>query len=82
MEDVRAQYRLVDRRFSRVWRRNKTYDYNGVKWLARRHGYHVKRHGADLLVLDKLNNNVATLREVSQSQGHEIRHVAVVPIGR
>lgn len=41
-------YRLRDRVFSRVWRRNKRYSEHELRWLARKKGLDIRLKGAHL----------------------------------
>jgi 3D (Asp-Asp-Asp) domain-containing protein len=53
------KYRLTNRKFSREWRRNKSYSLNELRWLARRKGLDCKERGGVVRVLDKAGKLVA-----------------------
>lgn len=43
-------YRLMDRAFSRIWRRSKRYSDHEIKWLARKRGLATRSKGVFLTV--------------------------------
>jgi hypothetical protein len=58
-----ADYRMVDRFFSRVWRRSKSYSDHEIEWLARKRHLSIRKKGSDLIVFDPSSKRtVATFR--------------------
>jgi hypothetical protein len=59
-----AVYRLINRTFSREWRRSKNYSDHEIKWLARRRGLETRRHNQALEVFDpKTEKTVVSFKQ-------------------
>lgn len=60
-----ADYRLTDHKFSRLWRRNKTYSEREIRRLTRRRGLEFSSRGRVIQVLDpKTKKAVANFQAV------------------
>lgn len=68
-------YRLVDRFFSRIWRRTKRYSEKELRWQARKHGLTLRLKG-DTIEL----THPATKQVVAHFKGKE-DSVLVLPFG-
>jgi hypothetical protein len=51
-------YKLIDRFFSRLWRRNKRYSEHELRWLARKRGLAVRLKGDYLEIVHPANKQV------------------------
>ena len=67
-----AFYRLIDRAFSRLWRRSKNYREHEIRWLARRRGLEVIERKGELQVI-----NAKTKKVVADF--HKEREIADLP---
>lgn len=82
-----ADYRLTDRTFSRVWRRNKTYSEREIRWLARRRGLEFIENKDSIQVRDlKTKKVVANFglvpeREVEPERDERSRNLAALRNG-
>jgi len=64
-----ADYRLTDRKFSRVWRRNKNYSEREIRRLARKRGLEFTAHKQAIHVLDpKTKKAVANFQAVAVAE--------------
>lgn len=81
-----ADYRLTDRTFSRLWRRNKTYSEREIRWLARRRGLLFTERDGTIQVSDKSKKVVANFklvpeREVEPEPSDRVRTLAALRNG-
>ena len=60
------EYQLVDRKFSREWRRSKRYSRNELRWLARKRGLELKERGGAAQVVDRSGRVVANFAQVKK----------------
>ena len=44
------RYQTVSKKFSRLWRRSKTYTYPELRWLARRQGLTLQKHKGSIQI--------------------------------
>jgi hypothetical protein len=62
-----ADYRLINRGFSREWRRSKKYRNHEIKWLAKRRGLEVRSRNRALEVFDpKTGKTVVSFKEIGE----------------
>jgi len=63
-----AVYRLTDRKFSRLWRRNKKYSDVEIRYLARKRGLESDARKGVITVTDPKNKKVvATFQQVAEA---------------
>jgi hypothetical protein len=64
-----ADYRLTDRKFSRLWRRSKDYSDHEIRWLARRRGLTMSVHKQTLQVIHpKTKKVIANFKEIPKTE--------------
>lgn len=64
-----ADYRLTDRKFSRLWRRNKSYSEHELRYLAQKRRLTLRQHNKTLQILDpKTNKVVANFQETAKDE--------------
>lgn len=67
-----AVYRLINRSFSRAWRRSKDYSDHEIRWLAKRRGLLFRERAGVVEVKDRAGKLVAKFQEVKeQSNGQD-----------
>jgi len=59
-----AVYRLNNRSFSRVWRRNKDYSDHEIRWLAKKRGLEFRENKTTIELVNRNNQVVAAFQEV------------------
>lgn len=59
-----AVYRLNNRSFSRVWRRNKDYSDHEIRWLAKKRGLEFRENKQTIELVNRNNQVVAVFQEV------------------
>lgn len=69
-------FRLVNRFFSRLWRRNKRYSEHELRWLARKRGMAVRLRGDYLEIIHPANKEV-----LAQFKGKDDT-LPVLPFGK
>lgn len=68
-----AVYRLINRGFSREWRRSKNYRDHEIRWLARRRGLETRSHNRALEVFDpKTGKTVVSFKEIAEEARPEV----------
>lgn len=68
-----AVYRLINRGFSRQWRRSKDYRDHEIRWLARRRGLETRSHNRALEVFDpKTGKTVVSFKEIAEEAPREV----------
>ena len=60
------KYKLLNREFSRIWRRSKVYQKNEIKWLARKQGLKTRKRGKHLLIVDKSGAVTADFGQIEE----------------
>lgn len=64
-----ADYRLTDRKFSRLWRRSKDYSSHELRWLARRRGLEISVHKQTLQIIQpKTKKVIANFKEIPKTE--------------
>jgi hypothetical protein len=64
-----ADYRLINRGFSREWRRSKKYRNHEIKWLAKKRGLEVRTRNRVLEVIDpKTGKTVVSFKEIGEAE--------------
>lgn len=68
-----AVYRLINRGFSRQWRRSKNYRDHEIKWLAQRRGLATRSHNRALEVFNpKTGKTVVSFKEIVEEAPREV----------
>lgn len=68
-----AVYRLINRGFSREWRRSKNYRDHEIRWLARRRGMETRSRNRALEVFNpKTGKTVVSFKEIAEEAPPEV----------
>lgn len=67
-----AVYRLINRGFSRQWRRSKDYREHEIRWLARRRGLEMRSHNRALEVFNPKTGKTVVSFKIAEEAPREV----------